>query len=220
MLSGRASAAPRLSQRRQDRHERLLAAALALFAGQGFHETSVDQVVAAARTSKSAFYASFVSKEQCFRVLLEQEGGQLLAAAQEAALRSGGDHRAKIAAGIHGFVAACFRRAPVARLLLVESVGLAAEIETVRATLHAAFAALVEEEVRRGRAAGDFLAVDATVWSRAVVGAVNEVVGAALREGGCVDPAGLAEQLGLVFGSGGRKAGEPEPGLDSERMFV
>jgi len=203
---GSPSAAPASPSRRsEERHERLLASALALFAGQGFHETSVDQIVAAARTSKSAFYASFAAKEDCFRVLLAQEGGQLLAAAQDAAGRSGGDHRDSIASGIRGFVEACFRRAPVARLLLVESVGLAAEIEIVRAQLHAAFAALVEADVRRGRAQGDFHRVDSQVWARAVVGAVNEVVGMALREGSSVDPTALAEQLGLVFGSPAQK---------------
>src|SRR5215467_9157837 len=78
--------------RREARRHRLLDAALQLFAELGFHDTSVDEVVAQARTSKSAFYEHFESKEDCFRVLLQQEGGALTAAGRAAA-SVGADHR-------------------------------------------------------------------------------------------------------------------------------
>ena len=43
-------------ERKEARRRRLLGAALLIVAERGYNETSVDQVVAQARTSKSSFY--------------------------------------------------------------------------------------------------------------------------------------------------------------------
>jgi AcrR family transcriptional regulator len=187
--------------RREARRLRLLDAALQLFAELGFHDTSVDEVVARARTSKSAFYEHFESKEDCFRVLLQQEGGGLVAAVREAA-SVGADHRERTRLGIVAFVLACARSSRVARLLLVESVGLSRSIEEVRHALHAEFASLTESEVRYAKEHGDaaLAGVDPAVYGRAVVGAVNEATSWFLETGAKGDPAELADQLCRAFG--------------------
>lgn len=186
--------------RREGRRQRLLMAALDLFAERGFHETSVDDIVAVARTSKTAFYAHFESKEDCFRMLLDQEGGELMAAVSRAARAEGGGHRAHLRGGVHGFVRVCFVRARVARLLLVESIGMSEAIETVRSRLHGEFAALAQAEVRRGQAHGEFVGADPAVYGRAVVGAVNEAVTWALASTDPGEPEALAAELCRIFG--------------------
>jgi AcrR family transcriptional regulator len=187
--------------RREARRQRLLAAALQLFAELGFHDTSVDEVVAQARTSKSAFYEHFESKEDCFRVLLEQEGGALIATVKAAA-RDGEDHRERMRLGIAAFVNTCARHSRVARLLLVESVGLSPSIEEVRHRLHAEFAGITESEVRYAQEHGDqaLAGIDPAVYSRAVVGAVNEATSWFLESGAAGDPQSVADQLCLAFG--------------------
>jgi AcrR family transcriptional regulator len=187
--------------RREARRQRLLEAALQLFSDMGFHDTSVDEVVAQARTSKSAFYEHFESKEDCFRVLLEQEGGALIHRVRVAAAE-GGDHRDRTRRGIVTFVTRCANRSSVARLLLVESVGLSASIEAVRHRLHAEFAGLTEAEVRYAQEHGDraLAGIDPVVYGRAVVGAVNEAVSWFLETPDGGDPRDLAEQLCRAFG--------------------
>ena len=189
-------AAASATDRREARRQRLLGAALRLFAELGFHDTSVDEVVSEARTSKSAFYEHFESKEDCFRVLLEQEGGALMAAVHAAAA-AGDDHRERMRLGIAEFVNACARRSRVARLLLVESVALSPSIERVRHRLHADFAGMVESEVRYMRDHGDMSLtdIDPAVYGRTVVGAVNEVTSWFLETGATRDPGDLARQL-------------------------
>jgi AcrR family transcriptional regulator len=196
-----ATANPSAVDRREARRQRLLDAALQLFSELGFHDTSVDEVVAQARTSKSAFYEHFESKEDCFRVLLEQEGGALIAAVREAA-RDGGGHRQRTRLGIAAFVNTCASRSRVARLLLVESVGLSPSIEAVRHRLHAEFAGLTESEVRYAQEHGDeaLAGIDPAVYGRAVVGAVNEATSWFLESGAAGDPQDLAEQLCRAFG--------------------
>jgi AcrR family transcriptional regulator len=199
-MTGVASAAAAAVDRREARRRRLLEAALDLFAELGFHDTSVDEIVAQARTSKSAFYEHFESKEDCFRVLLDQEGGALVAAVQAAAVE-GGDHRERMRLGIAAFVNTCARRSRVARLLLVESVGISPSIEEVRHRLHADFAGITESEMRYAQEHGDtaLSGVDPAIYGRAVVGAVNEATSWFLETGAVGDPQELAEQLYRTF---------------------
>jgi AcrR family transcriptional regulator len=184
--------------RKAARRHRLLEAALRLFSEQGYHDTTVDDVVAAARTSKSAFYEHFESKEDCFRVLLAAEGGDLMKAVVDAAGRGSGP-RDRVRRGIDAFVRTCASRSRVARLFLVESVGVSPAIEEVRHEIQGRFAAMVESEVQHAAASDDFYAsVDPIVYGRAVVGAVNEATGYFVTHAED-DPRAVSEGLCRIF---------------------
>jgi hypothetical protein len=81
-------------------------------------------------------------------------------------------------------------------------VGLSPSIEAVRHSLHAEFASLTESEVRYAQEHGDvaLAGVDPAVYSRAVVGAVNEATSWFLETGAVGDPKDLADQLSRAFG--------------------
>ncbi|MDQ6692554.1 MAG: TetR/AcrR family transcriptional regulator [Candidatus Dormibacteraeota bacterium] len=189
----------RSSARSQERRRRLLAAALEILAERGYNETSVDQVVAQARTSKTAFYEFFDSKEDCVRDLLETEGGALIHRVTSAAAQGVG-HRDRMRRGIRAFVTACGEQRALARVLLVESVGISQRIESVRQELQGRFAAVVEDEVRRAGADHDpfYAAMDPVVFGRAVVGAVNDAT-AHLLKGSGENRDALADGLCRIF---------------------
>jgi len=90
-------------ERKEARRRRLLSAALLIMSERGYNDTSVDQVVAQARTSKTTFYEFFDSKEDCVRDLLAREGGSLIHAVTSAAAQ-GADHRDRMRRGITAFV--------------------------------------------------------------------------------------------------------------------
>ena len=186
-------------ERKEARRRRLLAAALLILAERGYNDTSVDQVVAQARTSKTTFYEFFDSKEDCVRDLLAREGGSLIHTVTSAAAQGAG-HRDRMRRGITAFVRACAAQRELAKVLLVESVGISERIEAVRHELQGRFAQVVEEEVRRAAADQDpfYAAVDPVVFGRAVVGAVNEATGHFLDRPGA-DPEGLADGLCRIF---------------------
>jgi AcrR family transcriptional regulator len=197
-----ALAASSLQQRRdarlERRRQRIANSALALFATRGYNATSVEEVVAAARVSKSGFYEFFTSKEDCFRELLEQEGGTLIHDVLAAAA-TGHDHHERLRRGITTFVRSCFERSSVARLLIVESVGLSESVDKVRHELQSRFADAVAEEVRHAVEHDPFYAdKDPQVFGRAVVGAVSDAVGYFLTHPG-VDSESLAESLCRIF---------------------
>jgi AcrR family transcriptional regulator len=186
-------------ERKEARRRRLLAAALLILSERGYNDTSVDQVVAQARTSKTTFYEFFESKEDCVRDLLAREGGSLIHTVTSAAAQ-GTDHRDRMRRGITAFVHACAAQRELAQVLLVESVGISARIEAVRNELQGRFAAVVEEEARRAAVNEDvfYAVVDPVVFGRAVVGAVSEATGHFLGRPGA-DPEALADGLCRIF---------------------
>jgi hypothetical protein len=96
-------------------------------------------------------------------------------------------------------VRTCFAQASVARLLIVESVGLSEDVDKVRHELQGRFADAVAEEVRHARPHDPFYAdKDPQVFGRAVVGAVNDSVGYFLTHPG-EDAESLAESLCRIF---------------------
>jgi AcrR family transcriptional regulator len=188
----------RRDARAERRRARIADSALWLFASRGYNVTSVDEIVARAKVSKSAFYEFFESKEHCFRELLAQEGGALI---QDVLTRAatGRDHHERLRLGIDTFVQACFERSSVARLLIVESVGLSAGVDEVRHDLQSQFADAVGEEVRHAMAHDPFYAdKNPAVFGRAVVGAVSDAVGYFLTHEG-VEASSLSGALCRIF---------------------
>ena len=194
--------APGVQQRRdarlEKRRRRIGDAALVLFATRGYNATSVEEIVERARMSKSAFYEFFTSKEDCFRELLELEGGALIHDVLTSAA-TGRNHHERLRLGITTFIRSCFERSSVARLLIVESVGLSEGVDQVRHELQGRFADAVGEEVRHAMAHDPFYAdKDPRVFGRAVVGAVSDAVGHFLTHPG-MDAESLAESLCRIF---------------------
>ncbi len=189
----------RAVQRRESllaRHRtRILDAVAQCFAERGYHDTSVDQVVSRARSSKSAFYACFPNKETAFAALLEREGERLLHAVEQAIVaETEPRHRAR--AGITTFVTDCARNRATARILLVESVGISEAIEERRRALHRRFAEMIRAQAQAAHSAGaPATTVDLEVLAFALVGAVNEAVVHLLDTGGS-DPTPVVEALG------------------------
>lgn len=184
----------RARQRREALHERhktrLLDAVADCFAERGYHDTSVDRVVQKARTSKSAFYAVFASKEQAFAALLDREGERLLRAVEQAIVDEP-EPRNQVRRAIATFVVACAANRATARILLVDSVGTSPAIEETRRKLHARFAEMI---LGQARARLPQSALDLEVIAYALVGAVNEAV-VRLLETGRRDPQPVVDAL-------------------------
>lgn len=62
------------------RREQLLEAAMEIFAGKGYHETSMNDVALAAGVTKPVLYQHFDSKRDLYVALIEEAGSRLMAA--------------------------------------------------------------------------------------------------------------------------------------------
>jgi AcrR family transcriptional regulator len=81
-------------EQRERTREDLLDAARVLFARQGFHGASVDQVAEAAGFTKGAVYSNFSSKEELFLALLERQLDRSVAQLEGLLERHAPDERA------------------------------------------------------------------------------------------------------------------------------
>jgi len=66
-------------QRRAQRRDQLLDAALELFAAQGYQNTSIEQICVAAYVGTKSFYEVFDSREGCYLALLQRISNQAFA---------------------------------------------------------------------------------------------------------------------------------------------
>lgn len=84
------------------RREQLLEVALEVFAGRGFHGTSMNDVADAAGVTKPVLYQHFDSKRALFLDLLDDVGNQLITAISKAASEAP-DGKAQTYAGIRAY---------------------------------------------------------------------------------------------------------------------
>src|SRR5580765_3876793 len=66
------------------RREQLVATALEMFAQQGFHATSMNDIADAAGVTKPVLYQHFASKRELYLALLEETGHRLLTLIEDA----------------------------------------------------------------------------------------------------------------------------------------
>lgn len=156
--------------------DKLLLAALKLFAEKGYRETTVLDIVAYARVSKTTFYNFYKSKEDLlahlFESLLEEVLFKVKLAAQRETIITD-----KAYAGIKRYIEICMQEHAVAQLLLISSVGVSETIEQLRQRAYARFAQFIFETVRNELGFTD-TATDKEIhlFSQAMVGAINQVV--------------------------------------------
>jgi TetR/AcrR family fatty acid metabolism transcriptional regulator len=161
--------------------DRILKAALQVFADRGYHGTAVDDIVRASRTSKGAVYHHFPNKEAVFLALVDELAVRLAAAVTTAIDRSHGalgKVEAALGAGLETFA----QHRDLARILLLESVSLGKAYETKRAEVHGRFAALIQGYLDQAVAEGSIPPLDTRVATLAWLGAVNEVVIQSLQD--------------------------------------
>lgn len=146
-----------------------------MFARSGYYGATVDDIVAQAGLSKGAFYFYFPSKEALLVTLLEDFAEALARDIQKAVeATSGAQARVESAlkAGIGTFAA----HPDLARVFLVEAVGVKAELERKRRELVGRFCSLIQGYLDMAVAEGDIPPADTALMARAILGAIHEVV--------------------------------------------
>lgn len=158
----------------QSTRERILDAALNVFANKGYHNTRLDEIVDESNTSKGAIYFHFPNKERLFIALVDQFADLLERRVTEAILPERGMGRVRLAMETVIETFGKYRRP--AKILLVQAVGLGTIFEEKRNEVNDRFAQLIETYLQDAISMGDIPPVDTEVVAVAWMGAIYNVI--------------------------------------------
>lgn len=166
------------SERRSVRgtRQRLIDAAVRVFARHGYHKATVDEIVSECGSSKGAFYFHFDGKEALFAGLLEEFADRLARAVEEAVRTAQEPGSARVAAAIRAALGLFAEYEDLSRVFLIEAVGVSPEMERRRRALFERFTALIQLYLEQASRRHRMTLGDSRLVAGALLGAINEVV--------------------------------------------
>ncbi|MCQ3937762.1 MAG: TetR/AcrR family transcriptional regulator [Chloroflexi bacterium] len=159
----------------QETRIRILEAAVKVFATKGYHDAKVDDIVGEAQTSKGAFYFYFPSKQDIF-IALSDTFADLLESKLTEAMQSEAHGLQQMDAALRASLGLFSQYRGLAKIALVQAVGLGAVFEDRRRAINDRLTRLVQTRLEAAAAEGSIPPLKADLAARAWVGALNEIV--------------------------------------------
>jgi TetR/AcrR family fatty acid metabolism transcriptional regulator len=159
----------------QETRTRILEAAVKVFATKGYHETKVDDIVSESHTSKGAFYFYFPSKQEIFLALVDTFA-KLLEDRLEQAIKSKTHGLEQMDAALTSILSLFSQYRGLAKIALVQAVGLGAAFEEKRRAINDRLTQVVQSRLEQAIADGSLPSQPAEIAARAWVGTLNEIV--------------------------------------------
>src|SRR3954468_13847441 len=166
---------PTQAERSRARREQILDAAFHTFTRRGYRDTAVDQIAAAAETSKGGSYSHPPTKEAISRELMRTTADRL-ATKVEAAVAEEADPIGKADAALRAVLVTFAGHRTMARLLFVDAMGAGRVFNAETNALHDRFAAMIAGYLDEAVAEGAIPPIDTALTGVAWFGALNEVV--------------------------------------------
>ncbi len=154
---------------------RILDAAADVFADKGYHDARMDEIVAISHTSKGAVYHHFPSKNYIFFALIDKFT-KLLEERLRAAIEKEEHGLDRVDAALRICMQTFGQHRALAKIALVQAVGLGETFETKRREINDRFAGIIQKYLDQAIADGSVPVIDTEVVARAWMGALNEVV--------------------------------------------
>ena len=183
-----------------DTRERILEAAEAVFADNGYHDAIVDEIGRRTSLSKGGLYFHFPSKEGLFFAVMDRLASRLVAKAEKAG-SDGEPALDRANEALRAVLTSLSRNRRLARLLVLQGYSMGNQFEQKRAEIFDRFANVIEQRLKEAVENGETAGIDPAMTSRIWLGAVNELVIHWLHVGG-TSPAQRADEISrtLIFG--------------------
>jgi TetR/AcrR family transcriptional regulator, fatty acid metabolism regulator protein len=159
----------------QSTRERILDAAMNIFAHKGYYNAKLDEIAAESQTSKGSIYFHFPNKERLFIALVDQFA-DLLERRVVAAIEQQPKGIGRVKVALETCLQTFGRYRRPAKILLVQAMGLGTTFEEKRLEVNDRFARLIETYLLEAVAIGDIEPVDADLVAHAWMGAIYQIV--------------------------------------------
>jgi AcrR family transcriptional regulator len=167
--------AKKVTRDAESTRDRILDAALGIFAAKGYHDTRMDEIADQSSASKGSIYFHFPNKERLFLALVDQFANLLERRVLEAIAQEEGG-MARVNAALGAIVQTFGRYRRPAKLLLIQAAGLGSPFEQKRQEINDRFARLIGDYLQQAILAGEIDVVDVDVVAYAWMGAINAVI--------------------------------------------
>ncbi len=157
------------------RYQRILDAALGVFALRGYRDAAVDDIALAAETSKGGIYFHFPGKQAIFMALLDRSSNVLFARIVSA-VESQTEPVAKADAALLAVLDLFGGHRSLARLFLIEAMGAGPEFHARIVALYDRFADFIRHNLDEAVVNGTIPPLDTRIASLTWFGALNQVV--------------------------------------------
>lgn len=155
--------------------DRILDAALDVFAAKGYHETGVEEIARGSGISKGAVYLHFPNKRGVFIALVDRLVGYLLDRA-ERSIAERDDPVDKLDAALQRAFGIFSEHRNLAKVLLIDLGGLGHEFDPKFQEVHERIAGFIRRHLDNVVAAGATEPFDTEVVARAWFGALNAII--------------------------------------------
>ena len=158
-----------------DTRQKILDAAAQVFAEKGYHDTRVDEIVSRSSTSKGAVYHYFPGKQQIFFALIDE-----FVALLESRLREAIETESRGIERVHAALQTGFQTfrqyRTLAKIALVQAVGLGRAFEEKRAEIDERFIRLIQQYLEEAVAEGSIPPLEPDIAARAWMGALDAII--------------------------------------------
>jgi AcrR family transcriptional regulator len=196
-MSGRKYQGLMPDERRLQRRAAILEAALEVFGTTGYAGSSVKQICRVARLTERYFYESFADREGCLAALYSELVDRVRAATTTAMMSAGDDIDDRTRAGIQTFIEYLTEDRRLARVALIEAVGVSSTMEERRHEVLREFAEIVTTTWAAARS--EPLSAKQHAAAVALVGGVNHLLVDWLMSGTPHTPAALTDVCTTLF---------------------
>ncbi len=159
----------------QETRERILEAAVNVFATKGYHDTKVDDIVSESKTSKGSFYFYFPSKQDIFLALVDTFA-ELLESRLRARIDSETSGMARLDLALHVCLETFGQYRGLAKIAFVQATGLGLAFEEKRRAVNDRFIEIIKNNLDEAVAERSIPALDTEVAACAWMGALNEII--------------------------------------------
>jgi AcrR family transcriptional regulator len=158
-----------------DTQQKILDAAIDVFAEKGFHDTRVDEIVDLSKTSKGAVYFYFPSKQDIFLAIVDKFAN-LLAGRLEKVIEQQASGVERVSAALKICLQTFEQYRSLAKVFLVQAAGLGVVFEDKQIEIHNRFARLIQEQLDCAVEEGDIPPIDTEVASFIWMGAIYDMI--------------------------------------------
>lgn len=203
----------RAAQAKAERREQILAAARDVFAKRGYHQATIDDIVAQAGVARGTFYLYFVDKRAVFSELIDSFATRITQAIHRIAIDDPSRPVAdQVQENIRSILRTCLAERAMTKILFTDVAGADPAFDLKLLTFYDAAVQLLTESLKDGQALGIVDDGEPRVLAYLSIGALKELLSQAVTLGFAEETAEvLTQQIYRFLTRGYLRVAEPRP---------